>query len=310
MEGYRLPELSDEFVYQLIFCMEDQGTEYRMDLHSGEIVPEQDIGEELKQDPDRFSELPSWEPSDGFRIMEKFVSTLRNPVFSQQLRESLSMGRGVFRQFKNVLKQEPAVERLWFYFKEREMKHEIYRWYDTLSDSIRLQRLGEEPEEDTSELILSDFILSYDPKRFEQELLEIGEDLLDAEFSQLEHPLAELFAGEYRDVWEELDDSWVMVFLVSPSGELAGCIGAQPAEGRTYEVKLLYVYPRFRGLGVFSLLTDALCERAYGLGALQLLMRISGKAALLAQPLENRGFTVVETRYALNLSRWSREKNG
>ncbi len=305
MDTYRLPELRDEFIYQLIFSMEDQGSVYCIDLQDGSIVPAGTPSRE--NDPDRFVDLPSWEPSDGFRIMEKFVATLRNPVFSQRLRESLSLGRGVFRQFKNVLKDEPAVERLWFYFKEREMKQVIYQWYDTVSDSLRLMQLSEEPEEDTSELILSDFIITYDPRRFKDELMSIGADQVYGEFSFLEHPLPDMFTREYRDIWRQMDDSWLMVFLESPSGDLAGCIGAQITEEQIFEVKLLYVVPRYRGLGVFSLLTDTLCRRAYETGALQLVMRISGKAALLDQPLENRGFALIEKRYALNLSRWSRE---
>ncbi len=307
MESYKLPELSDEFIYQLIFCMEDQASDYLIDLEDGSIVPESQASRD--DAPERFTPIPDWEPSDGFRIMEKFVSTLRNPVFSQRLRESLALGRGVFRQFKNVLKEEPAVERLWFYFKEKEMKQGIYSWYDSVSESLRLEQMGDEPEEDTSELILSDFIISRDPSKFSSELKDIGNNLMAAEFRKLESPLSGLFIQEYRDLWEEFDDSWLMVFLESPSGDLAGCIGAEPSSDQVYEVKLLYVYPRYRGLGVFSLLTESLCEEAYAAGALQLLMRISGKAALLAQPLENRGFSIVEKRYALNLSRWSRDKN-
>ena len=296
-------------MYQLIFCMEDQANTYLVDLEEGTVVQSDHLPRGVvDEQPDRFTSIPDWQPADGFRIMEKFVSTLRNPVFSARLRESLALGKGVFRRFKNVLKEEPAIERLWYYFKEKEMKQEVYRWYEELSEAVRMEQQGEEPEEETEELILSDFIVTDDAAKFPQKLREISEELLEAEFSQLEPPVGELFIEEYRDIWREIDESWIRVFLESPAGDLAGCIAAEAVSPAVYEVKLVYVYPRFRGLGVFSLLTEELCGRAYKAGAIHLLMRISGKAALLAGPLEKRSFSAVEQRFALNLSAWSREK--
>lgn len=310
-ENYSLPPLSDELVYQIIFCMEDQANEYLFDLKRGEIEQRDQIdAEALKGEKDRFAELPPWQPADGFRIMEKFVATLRNPIFRERLRESLSQGRGVFRKFKNVLKEEPAIERLWFYFKEKEIKRDIYGWYERLSDAVRLERLGE-PDEDTSELILSDFVVSEDFHAYVDHIREIGEHQLKREFSSVTPPLNELLLQEYQSTWDQFTEDWLMIFVESPSGEFAGFIGAEPIypleDSLVYFVKHLYVEPKFRGLGVFKLLTDILCQRAYENGAEQVVVQVSGQAALLSHPLERRGFHIIAERYALDLSRWKRE---
>ena len=305
MKPYRLPQLNDELIYQIIFCMEDQSGEYIFDLQKGEVVSRDQTGE---PDEDRYTELPGWTPADGFRNMEKFVSSLRNPVFSQRLRESLAAGRGVFRRFKDVLKEEPAVERLWFYFKEKEMKREIYRWYEELSELHRMLRQGDEPEEDTAELILSDFILSDDASRFSQEL-QVITMLLGSEFSHLDETVGPVLSEEYLGRMERWSESWITVFLESPSGDLAGSIAAEPLNDAVWEVQLIYVFPRYRGLGVFSLLNEALCRRVCAAGARQLLIRLSGTSEVLRQPLERRGFIPAETRYCLDISKWIREKH-
>ena len=306
MEPHRLPQLNDELIYQIIFCMEDQSGHYLFDLQEGEVISEDlDI---VDHDGERYAELPHWTPADGFRIMEKFVSSLRNPVFSQQLRESLGFGKGVFRRFKNVLKDEPAVERLWFYFKEKEMKREIYSWYEQLFEAQRMLRQGDEPEEDTAELILSDFIISEDSSRFSSEL-QVITSLLGNEFSHLDEPVGAVLSEEYLGRMERWNDQWIAVFLESPTGDLAGCMGAEPLNDAVWEVQLIYVFPRYRGLGVFSLLNEALCRRVYAAGALQLLVRLSGTSEVLHQPLERRGFIPTETRYSLDVSKWIREKH-
>ena len=112
----------------------------------------------MKKDPDRFLPLPQWLPSDGFHTMEKFVSTLRNPIYREKLKEVLQSGRGVFRQFKDVLQEQPSIQRLWYYYKDREMRNRIYEWYEVHDSAFSIAMLDDRgPKEDTLEVIKEDF---------------------------------------------------------------------------------------------------------------------------------------------------------
>lgn len=310
---YTMPQLSDEFMYQLIFCMEDQANSYVLDLADGTLIQKEDLTEADRKDDERFLDLPQWRPADGFRVMEKFVASLRNPIYRQQLHDALARGKRVFREFKNVLKQEPAIERLWFYFKEKEIKKVVYAWYEQLTEVLYLKALGE-PEENMTELILSDFIVSYDQSRWTKQIHEVGKTRLKVEFSSLGYPLSKLLAQEYEDSWDEFGSDWLMVFIESPSGDFAGFIGAQPilvdGTALVYSVKHLYVEPRFRGLGIFKLLADTLCDRAEEAGAERIVMEVSGKASVLASTLVHRGFSLIGERFALDLAKWRDIQSG
>ena len=256
---YSLTSMTDELMYQIIFCMEDQAGTYVFDMADGVPIQKEFTVGGIEERKTRYRELPSWKPADGFRIMEKFVSSLRNPIFREKLKESLSMGRGVFRSFKNNLKEEPAIERLWFYFKEREIKRSIYIWYEQLTEISFLEQLGE-PEQDVSDLILSDFVVTEDREKWVDYILKIGESRLDDEFSGVDYPLNEILVQEYQKTWAEFNKNWLIIFVESPLEDFAGFIGAEPlAPDDTtlvYSVKHLYVEPRFRGLGILTLYTQ------------------------------------------------------
>jgi GNAT superfamily N-acetyltransferase len=305
-----MPQLSDEFIYQLIFCMEDQANTYLLDLSDGNLVPEEDI-EEVDDDEDRFMDIPHWGPADGFQVMDKFVASLRNPIYRQRLHDALTLGRGVFRQFKNILKQEPAVERLWYYYKEREIKRVIYKWYEQSTEVLHLKSIGE-PEENLEDLILSDFVITYDQDKWREHVNQLGENRLRTEFSSLGYPVSEIVAREYERIWDDYDESHLMVFIESPAGEFAGFIGARPVTADDsvliYDVRHIYVEPQYRGLGIFKLLSDTLCEKAYEMGAERVLMQLSGKASVLSHTLSDRGFTLIGQRYALDLESFKQRK--
>jgi GNAT superfamily N-acetyltransferase len=306
-----LPPMSDELMYQLIFSMEDQANRYVFDMTDGVPVQVEFMRGSKEEREARYCELPPWKPADGFRVMEKFVSSLKNPIFRERLREVLAKGKGVFRGFKDTVKEEPAIERLWFYFKEREMKRLIYIWYEQLTEVRYLERIGE-PELDTSDLILSDFLVTHDCRRWAQQIAVIGEQRLDAEYAGVEYPLNELLVEEYRRCWNDADDSWITVCVEAPDDELAGCIGAAPqtlADGMSiFRVCLLYVEPRYRGLGISKLLVDSLCARAAETDAARLIIELSGKSAVIIAAVEKRGFTPFSERFSLDLSRWRREQ--
>jgi len=143
-------ELDNALLSDLLFHMENQDGIFLLDTEKGIVVD--------GQKPDhRFIALPNWTPSDGFRLMEMFVSTCKNPIARQELSDALNQSKGVFRAFKNVIEQYPEISKQWFYFKEQKMKAEVIVWYNGLREEWGLEPIGEEPE-DNSSLIMEDFV--------------------------------------------------------------------------------------------------------------------------------------------------------
>ena len=83
--------------------------------------------------------------------MESFVTSLDNPAYREQLSRALTMGKGVFRAFKDALKQNKEIEKLWFAYKERRLRGVIISWYNANREARGLAKLPAEPEE-TEEL--------------------------------------------------------------------------------------------------------------------------------------------------------------
>ena len=88
--------------------------------------------------------------------MESFVTSLDNPAYREQLSRALTMGKGVFRAFKDALKGSKEIEKLWFAYKEQRLRGVIMSWYNANREARGLARLPVEPEE-TEELVMSDF---------------------------------------------------------------------------------------------------------------------------------------------------------
>jgi hypothetical protein len=95
--------LTPQMIDKISFAMEDQKEHYAVSVESGELVAVSTLGEGAGGDA--FVPLPRWGSAEGFHLMESFVTSLDNPAWREQLSRALTMGRGVFRAFKDVLKQ-------------------------------------------------------------------------------------------------------------------------------------------------------------------------------------------------------------
>ncbi|MCL2210715.1 MAG: GNAT family N-acetyltransferase [Treponema sp.] len=153
-------ELDDTLTDDIIFHMENQENDFLLDTREGCVIGTRcdDIKESDCDDAERYIPLPAWEPKDGYRLMEKFTASLKNPVVRHELSESLNKNKGVFRAFRDVLEQYPDTEKMWFRFKEQKMKNEVVSWYNALREEWGLEPIGAEPE-DTMSLVLEDFII-------------------------------------------------------------------------------------------------------------------------------------------------------
>jgi ribosomal protein S18 acetylase RimI-like enzyme len=139
--------------------MENQDGEFLLDTRDGKII---DLFNEMEDsediDADRYLSLPDWGPKDGYRLMEKFAASLKNPCLRQELSGALNKNKGVFRAYRDVLGQYPETEKQWHKFKEQKMKNEVIAWYNALREEWGLQPIGSEPE-DTSSLVFEDFVI-------------------------------------------------------------------------------------------------------------------------------------------------------
>jgi GNAT superfamily N-acetyltransferase len=281
-------ELTKALLDDILFSMEDQNQEFLVDAQEGVLINSEDVDESAAAREKRFVSLPVWDSSDGFRLMERFAAGFKNPLVREELTGALNRGRGVFRAFKDALGAYPESERLWFAFKEREMKRCILKWYNAFREEWGLERIGLEPDE-TEDLVLEDFC--FRPAR--------PEDAAPAE--NLHHACLE----DYREYAEKNgltripEPSFAFppartfpgdLALVAETGhgDFAAYISAV-RQGSSLSIDALEVKPEYRGLG----LGEALLSRLVAL-----IDPRSVSTVLVDLPCDSEGFSRVLLREA------------
>ncbi len=305
--------LSRELVEQIVFAMENQDCEYVLDVQTMQIEPADD---EQVDDPQRYVPLPVWESVDGYNLMERFTGTLNNPIYRDRLGAILSSGRGVFRNFKNALKERPDIERLWLRFKDREMQNLVVEWYNDACEFLGLD--PEEPQwRETDDLVLSDFVMQRYVGPLPDGIAEYARERAQA-------VAGELFAeqpADYRDFLAarllhgvpavESSDTLACV-AEGPEGRRAGLVCARHHRldgGRQVAVVgLLTVEPEFRGLGVAKALLHAYLNHARSAGVSRVVVTLPGSADVMRGSLEVMGFEPVSTVLELDLREWARSQ--
>ena len=91
----------------------------------------------------RYIRIPQQDSHEGYRDMERFISTVRNDRLRDQLWQAIQ-GRGAFRYFKDVLYDHPAERERWFAFENRCMYDRISWWLE--SEGIEPSNPKEPPE--------------------------------------------------------------------------------------------------------------------------------------------------------------------
>jgi ribosomal protein S18 acetylase RimI-like enzyme len=240
-------DLTAALIGNILFAMENQEGEFFLDTQTGDLAggPE----EILEAETTRYIPLPGWESSDGFRLMERFAASLRNPLVREELSAALDRGRGVFRAFKDILGRYPETEKLWFAFKEREMKRKIIRWYNVLREEWGLERIGEEPEE-TGDLVYEDFCFHESRPEDRPAAAALHALCLAEHTAQL--------PGE-ENLWAFPGD---LSFTAKTLGEeFAGYIAAIN-RGTVLDIRALEIKPEYRGLGIGEALLSRLLDAA------------------------------------------------
>jgi ribosomal protein S18 acetylase RimI-like enzyme len=285
-------ELTEILMDNILFAMEDQAGDFLLDAQNGEVIGgAEGFDEAVEEDGERYIGLPEWDSSSGFRLMERFTAALRNPLIREELSAALNRGRGVFRAFKDILEQRPETEKLWFAFKEREMKRQIIRWYNGLREEWGLQRIGEEPE-DTGDLVLEDF-------RFRRGLPEdraAAEALHALCLRKFREAAAENSIGlpPEESPWAFPGDLSVMV--ETSGGDFAGYIAALKREAALH-ICALEVRPEYRGLGIGEALLSRLLAAAGEQGIARLSLDLPAGAEGFSRALIRESFQPYTVRY-------------
>ena len=283
-------ELDDILIDDILFNMENQEGAFLLDTHEGLVVctdnPEfEDIDFD---DEERFISLPDWSSHDGYRLMEKFVAELRNPIARQELSGALNRSKGVFRAFKNVLEQYPETETLWFKFKEQKMKNEVINWYNSLREEWGLEPIGSEPE-DTSSLVLEDFVLRPGDSADTEKAYKLHKLCLEEKENKTAAGIYESlnkfeFPGSYSFVAESAD------------GNFAGFIYAVKDGSSCLQIRQLEVKGEYRGMGLGKTLLAKLLEKTETQG-LTITIDLSAGTEFFSRALHLEGFKPCVQRF-------------
>ena len=249
--------LTEKLEDEILQALENQEQKFLVDAKNSVLVSSDNIS----ADENSFYVLPEWNSSDGFNLMEDFVSVLHSPIAKDELQRIIHSGRGVFRNFKDELKMYPEVEKRWHQFKNRKMRLYINGWYNQLREVWGLEKLAQEPEE-IEDLIQNDFnFFNYSLSDHS----EILQKLKIAALSEFENSAPEDLRMALIDLWIERfksgnDVEQTGIVCHSNSDEFAGCITAMPISKRTDKIVTLtsfYVPEKFRGLGIGSELLNS-----------------------------------------------------
>jgi GNAT superfamily N-acetyltransferase len=281
--------LTAQMIDKIAFAMEDQKERFAVDVDSGELVA---ISSLQAVSEEKHVRLPRWGSAEGFHLMESFVTSLDNPAYREQLSRSLTMGKGVFRAFKDSLKQNKEIEKLWFTYKERRLRGVIISWYNANREARGLAKLPVEPEE-TEELVMSDFSFTW----------EVGER--DAAVRQLDRDaFFELFPADtpsaleqrYREKRKGLPEAGAasspLLLAETPAGELAG-IAWGVIDGKSVNIVQLAVSPAYRGTGLGEVLLGQFLTAMRGRGMERLVTELMGKSLRFSDFFQSVGFVPV-----------------
>jgi ribosomal protein S18 acetylase RimI-like enzyme len=249
-------EMDNSLMGEILFYMENQDGTFLFDTMEGQIINPDDIFEDEPDfdDEQRFISLPEWTTQDGYRLMERFTSASRNPVIREELSAALNRGRGVFRSFKNVLEQHPETEKLWFVFKEREMKNEVIAWYNAYREIWGLELVGPGPE-DTSALILEDFILREGTAADAEEAAVLHNHCVEERRARSGESASAVFEAMNPGVFP----GGLCFVAETKNGDFAGYICAAK-DATALHICALEVIPEYRGLGLGKALLGKLLE--------------------------------------------------
>lgn len=251
-------ELTDSLRQQIFQALENQDEVFVLEAESGTLVS---VESEDVVDDENFYSLPEWSSDDGFELMQTFVNNLHYTSAKNQLQAILHSGRGVFKGFKNKIKEFQQVEKLWHSFKFRKMNAYIQSWYNELCEVWGLEKLQEEPEF-MDDLLGDDFSFRDFDFSIDREIV-----LASVNASSLgkDENLPQTVDWAAHQIWQHqflFDGDKQKGFVCHTlSDEFAGVISFVPfCKGKGMEkaavLTAFFVPEKFRGLGIGSRLLE------------------------------------------------------
>ena len=284
--------------------MENQDVEYAVDAEEGQLVISDSDGH--IPDDERYYILPEWGPSDGFELREEFVNNLHSPLAREELQSAMHSGRGVFKNFRNVLKSYPEVDKRWHIYKHRFMSARINEWYNSLREIWGLEKLDQLPESDET-LVHDDFSFKVYDSEADKKTILLNITAGACEDETLPPDVNGAFYGLWRTQFEGARiENQTGYICSSISDEFAGCITASPLlqnQEKIVMITSLFVPEQFRGLGIGTELIDMCISRLTDCGKTWVIIP-STIAPDILQPLLTRiGFRKINSGYILSLEK-------
>jgi GNAT superfamily N-acetyltransferase len=192
------------------------------------------------------------------------------------------------------------LERLWYNYKDREMRHLVIEWYSRITEAQELEKLGREPEEN-EELLLSDFVIreEHGAQDYTAEELRRAVEEAYAEYAPA------LREHMYNMLYERLGNETLLFIAETPDGERVGSLAARIHEnvvGSVMAVTYLHVEADFRGLGLSKVLMDRCVEAARREEVAELMTELPAKMYFMEKEFLQRGFREFKRHYSLRAS--------
>ena len=294
--------LTESLLDEIITALENQEQQFLVDAAQNKLVEKTDG---LKGDDEFFYELPEWDSAAGFKLREDFVSKLNSPLAHEALQEVLHSGRGVFRNFRNVIKEYPEVEKRWHVYKNNQMLSYINDWYNNLREVWGLEKLDYVPESDDS-LIHDDFSFTAYTQKNKKELLLH----MNAAFRERNENLSQELSQAIYNIWLEqfelAESKGELGFICrSFSNDFAGCITVSQVSQKQEKVMVLtslFVPEAFRGLGIGTELINMCLSELKKLGKTWLILPNMTLPDFLEPLLLRTGFCKIDSGYTVELN--------
>ena len=285
---YRLPILSEQVLSEIIYGMENQDTDYMLDIRTGTLFNPHG-SDVVSTSADDLVSLPTWTSAEGYELMTAFTNACKDKKLQERLASELnSRQKGVFRRFRDVLAEDKENLNQWYEFKERRMKSYIRSWYrDLFSRGIDGLEEGDDAVEGE---LLSDFEVCH-------------LETLDDYCSSL---LATAFEG--NPVKKKIFDAFCSkeAFVVKKDGSPCGAIIYETVGD---QVCILYyqVDVKFREMGLFSLMFDLFNREMNRKGIKKAVMPVSQQSGFIKQSVSGHevGLDMLEEAYIYKVENWT-----
>jgi len=291
--------LTEELTDSIISAMENQETVFVVDAKANQLVVQ-----ENEPDEDIYYGLPEWKPADGFSIREEFVKRLHAPLAHDELQNVLHSGRGVFKSFRNVLKNYPEIDKRWHIFKHRYMSARVNEWYNSLREIWGLEKLDQLMESDEA-LVHDDFSFKEYNSETDKESILFNITASECVEENLPLELGNAVFGMWRHHFEMTNITSSIGYIChSLSDDFAGCITTSQileTQEKIVVVTSLFVPEQFRGLGIGTELLSMCISKLQSSGKKWLLLPDHFVPEIIQPLLIRTGFERKQSGYILHL---------